>query len=67
MRLLNLPLSLAETPKKSKSAKSKRSASQDAELKPRTDLPPLLSRLSELQPEPLDYLGVSYGATQQVC
>lgn len=30
---------------------------------PRT-MPPLLMRLSEMQPEPLDYLGVSYGLTQ---
>jgi N-acetyltransferase 10 len=26
-------------------------------------MPPLLQRLSELRPEPLDYLGVSYGLT----
>jgi N-acetyltransferase 10 len=28
-----------------------------------TRMPPLLQRLSELRPEPLDYLGVSYGLT----
>lgn len=29
-------------------------------------MPPLLMRLSEMQPEPLDYLGVSYGMTQSL-
>lgn len=30
------------------------------------NMPPLLHRLSELQPETLDYLGVSYGLTPQL-
>lgn len=29
-------------------------------------MPPLLQRLSERRPEPLDYLGVSYGLTPQL-
>ncbi|KAJ2913890.1 hypothetical protein MD484_g6524, partial [Candolleomyces efflorescens] len=31
-----------------------------------TSMPPLLQRLSERKPEPLDYLGVSYGLTSQL-
>lgn len=33
-------------------------------IKPRKNLPPLLSKLSQRKPEKLDYLGVSYGLTQ---
>ena len=33
---------------------------------PRRNLPPLLSKLSERPPEPLDYVGVSYGLTPQL-
>lgn len=29
-------------------------------------MPPLLQRLSERRPEPLDYLGVSYGLTKDL-
>lgn len=36
------------------------------ELTPRTKLPPLLSRLTERKPERLDYLGVSFGLTQNL-
>lgn len=32
-------------------------------IKPRTDLPPLLVHLRERQPEKLHYLGVSFGLT----
>jgi N-acetyltransferase 10 len=35
-------------------------------ITPREDLPPLLLRLSERRPERLDYLGVSYGLTQEL-
>ena len=31
-----------------------------------SEMPPLLSRLSEMKPETLDYLGVSYGLTPQL-
>ncbi len=34
------------------------------ELTPRTSLPPLLIKLGERAPEPLEYLGVSYGLTR---
>jgi len=33
-------------------------------VRPRKNLPPLLSKLSERLPERLHYLGVSYGLTQ---
>lgn len=33
-------------------------------IEPRSNLPPLLSRLSERAPEKLDWIGVSYGLTQ---
>ena len=33
-------------------------------IEPRKKLPPLLLKLSERQPERLDYLGVSYGLTE---
>ena len=33
-------------------------------IKPRKNLPPLLSKLSQRKPEKLDYVGVSYGLTQ---
>ncbi|TRY75386.1 hypothetical protein TCAL_06345 [Tigriopus californicus] len=33
---------------------------------PRDDLPPLLLRLNERKPEPLDYIGVSFGLTQNL-
>ncbi|KAL6730819.1 hypothetical protein Aduo_001753 [Ancylostoma duodenale] len=35
----------------------------EEQIAPRTDLPPLLMRLSERKPERLDYLGVSFGLT----
>lgn len=35
-------------------------------LSPRTDLPPLLLKLSERTAERLDYLGVSFGVTTQL-
>ena len=35
-------------------------------IEPRKNLPPLLLKLSERPPETLDYLGVSYGVTQQL-
>nr|XP_022903005.1 RNA cytidine acetyltransferase isoform X1 [Onthophagus taurus] len=35
-------------------------------IEPRKSLPPLLLKLSERQPEKLDYLGVSYGLTEQL-
>ncbi len=38
----------------------------DEELKPRANLPPLLSRLQERRPEHLDYLGVSFGLTEDL-
>jgi hypothetical protein len=37
--------------------------SEAEELAPRKRLPPLLLKLAEVQPERLDYLGVSFGAT----
>jgi len=36
----------------------------NAVVRPRKNLPPLLSKLSERPPERLHYLGVSYGLTQ---
>jgi hypothetical protein len=36
------------------------------QVKPRAGLPPLLVNLAERPPEPLHYLGVSYGLTQQL-
>ncbi|CAK9290520.1 unnamed protein product [Gordionus sp. m RMFG-2023] len=36
------------------------------ELKPKTHLPPLLSKLSECDPIKLDYMGVSYGLTSDL-
>lgn len=36
------------------------------QLRPRTGLPPLLCRLSDRPPEQLQWLGVSYGLTQQL-
>lgn len=46
-------------------------ADEDGDLlmerpKPRKSLPPLLFKLSERQPERLDYLGVSYGLTPEL-
>ena len=35
-------------------------------LAPRRNLPPLLLKLSEIAPEKLDYLGVSYGMTSEL-
>eukprot|EP00051_Salpingoeca_urceolata_P018919 m.269885 g.269885 ORF g.269885 m.269885 type:complete len:1037 (-) comp19306_c0_seq8:61-3171(-) len=34
------------------------------ELRPRTKLPPLLAKLEESTPEPIEYLGVSFGLTE---
>jgi len=39
---------------------------QTEQLKPRKNLPPLLSKLSERRPERLHYLGVSFGLTPQL-
>lgn len=36
------------------------------QLAPRQDLPPLLRKLSELVPERLDYMGVSFGVTRRL-
>ena len=36
----------------------------DEQIAPRKKLPPLLLKLQERRPEPLDYMGVSYGITQ---
>ena len=36
------------------------------ELTPRTSLPPLLSKLTERRAERLDYIGVSFGLTEQL-
>eukprot|EP00095_Tigriopus_kingsejongensis_P007801 maker-scaffold370_size193435-snap-gene-0.44 protein:Tk07801 transcript:maker-scaffold370_size193435-snap-gene-0.44-mRNA-1 annotation:"n-acetyltransferase 10 isoform x1" len=38
----------------------------DEVIAPRDDLPPLLLKLSERKPEPLDYIGVSFGMTQNL-
>jgi len=35
-------------------------------IKPRKNLPPLLLKLNERKAEKLDYLGVSYGLTNQL-
>jgi len=35
-------------------------------IEPRSSLPPLLLKLSERQPEHLDYIGVSFGITEQL-
>ncbi|EZA60853.1 N-acetyltransferase [Ooceraea biroi] len=35
-------------------------------IEPRSSLPPLLLKLSERQPEHLDYIGVSFGVTEQL-
>ncbi|XP_044254594.1 RNA cytidine acetyltransferase [Tribolium madens] len=35
-------------------------------VEPRKSLPPLLTKLSDRKPEKLDYLGVSYGLTEQL-
>nr|XP_033329080.1 RNA cytidine acetyltransferase [Megalopta genalis] len=38
----------------------------DERIEPRASLPPLLLKLSERPPESLDYLGVSFGVTEQL-
>lgn len=38
----------------------------EEQLAPRTDLPPLLWKLSERRAEKLDYIGVSFGLTHQL-
>ena len=38
----------------------------EEQIGPRKNLPPLLLKLSERKPERLDYLGVSYGLTQEL-
>jgi N-acetyltransferase 10 len=38
----------------------------EEKLAPRSNLPPLLLRLSERRPERLDYMGVSFGLTQNL-
>ena len=35
-------------------------------IAPRASLPPLLSDLSECPPDPLDYIGVSFGLTESL-
>ena len=42
------------------------SLSDELSVRDRKLMPPLLMRLNEMQPERLDYLGVSYGLTQQL-
>ena len=41
-------------------------AAEELRTRDPRSMPPLLMRLSEMQPEPLDYLGVSYGMTQSL-
>ncbi|KAL0478988.1 N-acetyltransferase [Acrasis kona] len=47
---------------------SSSSSIQDESISPRdkTQLPPLLQRLDEREPEPIQYLGVSYGMTSKL-
>lgn len=45
---------------------SKGSGLHDEKLKPRSSLPPLLVSLSDRKPERLQYLGVSFGLTQEL-
>eukprot|EP00040_Diaphanoeca_grandis_P022140 m.118487 g.118487 ORF g.118487 m.118487 type:complete len:1007 (-) comp28670_c0_seq2:99-3119(-) len=47
-------------------AVTKKKPSRIEALEARTDLPPLLTRVSEVAPERLDYLGVSFGVTRQL-
>lgn len=39
---------------------------EDSKFEPRTDLPPLLMSLDERKAEKLDYIGVSFGLTQEL-
>lgn len=38
----------------------------EEQIKPKSDLPPLLVGLTERKPEKLHYVGVSFGATQSL-
>ncbi|CAL1380077.1 unnamed protein product [Linum trigynum] len=52
-----------ETPKVRVTEAAEKASLLEENIKPRTNLPPLLVRLGERQPEKLDYLGVSFGLT----
>lgn len=60
-------VNLSEDDQQTKPNSEKRGDDDDEEnLKPRTNLPPLLTALDERKAERLDYLGVSYGLTPEL-
>ncbi|CAL1409069.1 unnamed protein product [Linum trigynum] len=54
---------LVETPQVRVTEAAEKASLLEENIKPRTNLPPLLVRLGERQPEKLEYLAVSFGLT----
>ncbi|KAL9643289.1 hypothetical protein ABK040_014745 [Willaertia magna] len=63
---LDEDVEMVEETVKSKSASKSSLDTEDIKPRSKTELPPLLQTLEERQPESIQYLGVSYGMTQQL-
>eukprot|EP00744_Colponema_vietnamica_P001874 GILI01003043.1.p1 GENE.GILI01003043.1~~GILI01003043.1.p1 ORF type:complete len:988 (+),score=306.27 GILI01003043.1:355-2964(+) len=63
---LDEPKDEAKSKKKKEAEAEEASGLLEERLKPRAGLRPLLQKLSERRPEPVQYLGVSFGLTQQL-
>ncbi|KAG7204791.1 hypothetical protein KM043_005198 [Ampulex compressa] len=67
MKLVNInEAPLDEPPSKISTIKNEEVNLLEENIEPRTSLPPLLLKLSERHPESLDYIGVSFGITEQL-
>ncbi|XP_012146702.1 RNA cytidine acetyltransferase l(1)G0020 [Megachile rotundata] len=67
MKILNISEAPAETPTTEiAKVEDDNVTLLEEQIEPRSSLPPLLLKLSERRPESLDYIGVSFGVTEQL-
>ncbi|CAL7945133.1 unnamed protein product [Xylocopa violacea] len=67
MKILNISETPVETPATEISrVKDEEMNLLEERIEPRASLPPLLLKLTERRPESLDYIGVSFGVTEQL-
>ncbi|KAE7998202.1 hypothetical protein FH972_002768 [Carpinus fangiana] len=59
-------MNVTETPHARVTEAAEKASLLEENIKPRTNLPPLLVHLRERQPEKLHYIGVSFGLTQEL-
>ena len=51
---------------KAPAPETSKKSSKDEKIKPKKNLKPILQKLSERKPAPLDYIGTSYGVTKEL-